>query len=166
MDFPNFNSSVRYFEAIDQNSTVPIKATKGSAGYDLYVEKEVVNIPPHIQLINGNLHYNKPVLISTGVRAIFPSDEALLIFPRSSLFKRYGLMLTNSVGVVDSDYNQEIFISVINMSSETVIIPKGERIAQGVFIKYQEISYLLGNISSDMFNVRTGGFGSTGYLNA
>ncbi len=89
-------------------------------------------------------------------------DEVLLVFPRSSLGKKKGLILTNSVAVIDADYysnpnnDGHIMINLFNFSNTDQTIEKGERFAQGIFIKY------LTTDDDQTTKTREGGFGSTG----
>lgn len=89
-------------------------------------------------------------------------DEVLNIYPRSSLFKKKSLILTNSVGIIDADYYDNhdneghILISLYNVGEESVSIQKGERIAQAIFGKY-----LLADEDDFISGSRLGGFGST-----
>ena len=88
----------------------------------------------------------------------------LTIHIRSSLAVKRGLVLMNSVGIVDADYynNEEneghIYIALWNRGQEAVVIERGERIAQGIFQKYLTVTEDAAGLGS----VRTGGFGSTG----
>ena len=105
-------------------------------------------------------HY-KPVLVKTGIKAKFPSNEALFLFNRSSNPKR-GLYLATGVSIVDSDYyNNEdneghIFIPFINLSQDDYMIEPGDRVAQGAFMNFN----LVDDDTAD--GERSGGFGSTG----
>ena len=125
----------------ERDVTLPERKTKYSAGYDFYLS-ETVEIPPRtIRLGKSN----------TAVK--MEQNDVLLIFARSSLCKK-GLMLMNGVGVVDADYDGEIMFTLYNADATTVVLPKGERVAQGVFINY--------NTCGDVVTtVRNGGFGST-----
>lgn len=131
---------------------IPKRATKQSAGYDLSSIEDVTIEPKQIKLVK------------TGLKAIMPSYEALFIFPRSSLAIKKGLMMSNSVGVVDADYygNPDndglIMVPLMNILDENVMIKKGDRIAQGIFMKYE--------VTTDdepMDAKRKGGFGSSGH---
>lgn len=129
---------------------LPQKATAGSIGYDLCAAEDTTVLPMQSTRIN------------TGLVIKTPEGYGAFIFPRSSLFNKKGLILSNSVGVIDHDYcgeNDEIKISVINLKSEPVTVLKGEKIAQLVFLKTG---------SPDIVEVDTpprgnsrGGFGST-----
>lgn len=129
--------------------TLPQRATSRSAGYDLRA-LEGASIAP------GETH-----LFKTGLKAAMEEDEVLLIFPRSSLAVKKGLRLSNSVAVIDADYygnpdnDGHIMISLFNFSQETQVIEAGDRIAQGVFVKYEVTD------DDHVNGSRQGGFGST-----
>lgn len=131
---------------------LPQRKTKLSAGYDIAVVEKTVIEPKEIKLVH------------TGIKVQMNEDEVFLIFPRSSLAKKKGLTLANNVGVIDSDYFEneendgEIGLLLQNFSEEVVEIKKGERVAQGIFVKYLK--------TEDVFieEKRTGGYGSTGSL--
>ena len=101
-------------------------------------------------------------MIPTGIKAEFPDDEVLLIFNRSSNPKKKGLIIPNGVGVIDADYYNnpdnegEIAFLFYNMLEEDVVIKAGEKLGQGIFMKFAKVE----NDNAD--NTRQGGFGSTG----
>lgn len=123
------------------DTQLPERKTAKSAGYDFYLSEDL-EIPPM------SLGFGKS---NTSVK--MQDNDVLLLFARSSLCKR-GLILMNGVGVVDADYKGEIMFPLMNMSKETVLLSKGERVSQGVFVNYTTC----GDIVS---TARTGGFGST-----
>lgn len=131
---------------------LPKRATKGAAGYDFECAVDTV-CPAH-----------KITLIPTGIKAQIDNGYYLQIAVRSSTPKKKGLMLANSVGIIDEDYYNNpdneghIMFQVYNYTNNDVTIPTGERIGQGVFIKYA----LTDDDVAD--KVRTGGFGSTDNL--
>lgn len=145
---------IRGFEVVSafegQGINLPKRKTSESAGYDIECAEPVVVGP------------KQTVLIPTGLKAFMHYDEYLAIHVRSSIAIRRGLMLTNSTGIIDSDYyNNEdneghIMIALYNTTDTPVSLEKGERVAQGIFSKY-----LLTN-DDDACGVRTGGIGSTG----
>lgn len=100
-------------------------------------------------------------LIKTGVKAYFEKDEKLNLYARSSIFNKFGLILANGVGVVESDYadnignDGNIMFNYINFGVKPIIIKKGEKIGQGVFSKF------LITDDDEAEGVRIGGFGST-----
>lgn len=134
---------MRKFYKFDEKRdvTLPERKTKYSAGYDFHLSEELV-IPSQSMRMG---------MSNTAVK--MEQDDVLLIFARSSLCKK-GLMLMNSVGVVDADYDGEIMFPLYNVSDETVVLSKGERVAQGMFTNYSTC----GDVVS---TVRNGGFGST-----
>ena len=139
------------FETISTypNINLPKRATKGAAGYDF--ECAVDTICPAHQI----------TLIPTGIKAQIDNGYYLQLAVRSSTPKKKGLILANSIGIIDEDYYNNpdneghIMFQVYNYTNNDVTISAGERIGQGVFIKY-------GLTDDDIVNnVRTGGFGST-----
>lgn len=127
---------------------IPTRATMLSAGYDLKSVREIV-VPPH-----------SSVKVPTGLRAYMLDDEVLLVHIRSSLGFKYNIRLSNATGVIDSDYyfadnEGHIWLGVFNDGNEDFVIKRGDRIAQGIFMKY----LTAGDVVSE---VRTGGLGSTG----
>lgn len=165
---------VRGFEVVstykDKGINVPKRATKGSAGYDLEAAEDIV-IPSiwkamkitEEQLKEGEGEYLKSTLVPTGIKAYMPEDEYLLLANRSSNPMKRQLALPNGIGVIDSDYYNnegnegEIFVQLINYSFDDVTVKKGERIAQGIFQKYEVIDEEV-----DEHQTRIGGFGSSG----
>lgn len=134
----------------------PTKATDGSAGFDLRAKKETL------------LSTGERVLVGTGVRATIPEDHVGLLFPRSSLSK-FGVQMTNSVGVIDSDYRGEIMASLMYNGTtgwNGYTIPKYERIVQLVIVPVPQFEVSVDKYSTEeQWNntIRgTGGFGSTG----
>ena len=127
---------------------LPRRATAGSAGYD-FVSPLEVTVPP-----------GGTALIPTGIRAEMEPGWVLLLFPRSSLGFRHALRLSNTVGVIDSDYafaknEGHIMVKLRNPLSEPVAVGRGERFCQGVFLPYGTAE------EEDVLTQRTGGIGST-----
>ena len=128
---------------------LPRRATAGSAGYDFVAPVETV-VPP-----NGS------ALIPTGIRAEMEPGWVLVLFPRSSLGFKTGIRLSNTAGIIDSDYafaknEGHIMVKLRNPLDEPVTIGRGERFCQGVFLPYGTAE------EEDDFVEREGGFGSTG----
>lgn len=119
----------------------PERKTKHSAGYDFYLSEDITLMPRGLVFGKSN----------TAVS--MDEDDVLLLFARSSLCKS-GVILANGVGVVDADYKGEIMFPLINMSDNVVSFKKGERLAQGVFLKYNTCGEVVSKL-------RDGGFGST-----
>lgn len=130
-------------------------ATDGSAGLDLRA------------MLKGSCYQLAPgevKLIDTGIFLNIADDNlAAVILPRSGLGHKEGIILGNSVGLIDSDYQGEIKVSLWNRSKKTFEIKKFDRIAQMVFIPVVKPIF---NIV-DEFSIKTqrgsGGFGSTGH---
>ncbi len=128
----------------------PLRATRGSAGYDFFA-------PYDIELKPG-----EALKVPTGWRCRMRRDFVLMIFPRSGLGFKYRLQLNNSVGIIDSDYygapnEGHIMIKIFNDGREgkTVTLPRGTAFAQGIFLPF-------GITTDDCVRTeRTGGLGST-----
>ena len=139
------------FEKKDIN--LPVRKTKFSAGYDVECAEDTV-IPSFKKGM-------KPVLVKTGIKAYMQDDEFILLANRSSNPGKKGLILANSIGVIDKDYysnpdnDGHIMFAFINIKDEDIIIKKGEAVGQAIFQKY----YTVDNDSSN--GTRIGGFGST-----
>ena len=129
---------------------LPTRSTKNSAGYDFFNPKNII------------CKSHKITMIPTGIKAQFPEDEMLLLFNRSSNPKKKGLIILNGVGVVDSDYYNntdnegEMAFVFYNMLEEDVTLLAGEKLGQGIFVKYAKTDYDMAE------GERIGGFGSTG----
>jgi dUTP pyrophosphatase len=129
---------------------LPERSTANSAGYDFYNPERVV------------LEAGKIAYVKTGVKAYMESGEMLMLCNRSSNPKKKGLVLVNGVGIVDADYADneenegEIAFAFMNITDKEVIIEAGEKLGQGIFVKYA--------VTDDdaASGERTGGFGSTG----
>jgi dUTP pyrophosphatase len=101
-------------------------------------------------------------LIPTGI-AIHIADPgyAALILPRSGLGHRHGIVLGNLVGLIDSDYQGQVFVSCWNRGSEPFVIEPGERIAQLVVVPVAQVDFEVVE-SFDVSARGAGGFGSSG----
>ena len=134
---------------------IPVRKTRHSAGYDFFCAKEVT-----IQPFKAG---DKPVRVNTGIKAKMLDDEVLLLFNRSSNPGKKYLVLANGVGVVDSDYFEnidndgEIQFAFYNMGTEPITIHVGDTLGQGMFTKFLATDE--GGITLD--EERVGGFSST-----
>ncbi len=129
---------------------LPVPATGGAAGFDLAAAADV-DIPPH-----------SIRLVGTGLVIGVPDGHFLGIFARSSTPLKKGLMVANGVGVVDSDYcgpEDEIRIQVLNITDATVLVKRGDRLAQGIVLPTPRIHW---DVVDEMETPTRGGFGSTG----
>jgi dUTP pyrophosphatase len=131
---------------------VPDYATPGAAGMDLRAcLDQVVKLEP-----------GETTLVPTGI-AIHMQDPNLasVILPRSGLGHKHGIVLGNLVGLIDSDYQGQLFVSVWNRGKETFAIEPGERIAQLVFVPVIQAAFeVVEEFSASERGA--GGFGSTG----
>lgn len=120
---------------------LPERKTELSAGYDFEVARDTVIKPHTVEWAH------------TGIGVTMYSSDVLFIAPRSSLCKM-GLMLANNIAVIDADYKGEIWLPLFNFSDKEVVVTKGTRVAQGIFLEYNT----LGDIVTQQ---RIGGIGST-----
>ena len=137
----------------DLGINLPVRKTKYSAGYDVEAAEDVI-IPSFKKGM-------KPVLVKTGLKAYMEDDEMLLLYNRSSNPGKKGLILANSVGVVDKDYygnpdnDGHIMFAFYNIKEEDMEVKKGDVIGQAIFQKYLVTD---DDVAS---GERVGGFGST-----
>jgi dUTP pyrophosphatase len=134
------------------NHPLPQYETSGSAGMDL---RAWMDAP--IEL--GPL---ERALVPTGLHIELPQGYEAQIRPRSGLAAKRGLSLLNTPGTIDSDYRGEIKCILVNLSNESQTIEPGERIAQMVIAKYEQIEWELAETLTDTER-GAGGFGSTGH---
>lgn len=131
---------------------LPSYATSGSAGIDLRacLDTAVVVEP------------NQTILVKTGM-AVYIADAryAGLILPRSGLGHKHGIVLGNLVGLIDSDYQGELMVSVWNRSQQPFTLEPGERMAQYVLVPVLHAEFELVS-DFDQSARGTGGFGHTG----
>lgn len=137
----------------NKSINLPKRSTKNSAGYDIEAAEDCTI--PSFKL------GQKPTLVKTGIKAYMESDEVLILANRSSNPGKKGLILANSIGVIDSDYygnpdnDGHIMFAFYNIKEEDIEIKKGERIGQGIFQKYLTVD------NDNAEGERAGGFGST-----
>lgn len=139
------------FENMDIH--LPVRKTRCSAGYDIEAAEDTI-----IPAFKPGM---KPTLVKTGLKAYMMEDEMLCLYNRSSNPGKKGLILANSVGIVDSDYYENsdndghIMFAFINVKGEDVEIKKGDAIGQAIFEKF-----LMAD-DDKAEGQRMGGFGST-----
>lgn len=146
---------------------LPTRATKKAAGYDFEASEEVV-IPSIIKNflsqkgVPKELKGIKPTLVPTGVKAYMGADEYLQLANRSSNPLKRFLLLGNGIGVIDADYYNNaaneghIMFQFLNIGLSDVVIKKGERIGQGIFLPFLKAD------DDHAYEERKGGFGSSG----
>lgn len=137
----------------NKNINIPVRKTSLSAGYDIESAEDIV--------IPSFKVGTKPTLIKTGLKCYMENDEYLMLVNRSSNPIKRGLVLSNSLGIINADYynnpdnDGHLMYAFYNYSKEDITIKKGETIGQAIFMKY----LLVDNDSSN--GKRKGGFGST-----
>lgn len=146
----DLDGNIVFFKQIDKSLPVPEYKTDGSVGLDLYAREGVTFAPRSFGLVPCN------VVVKT------PKGFMLGLFSRSSTAFKKGLIPANGVGVIDQDYcgeEDEIKAPFFNSSDVSVIVDKGERVSQLIFIRIDKVSLKqVDNIGSSS----RGGFGSTG----
>ncbi len=137
----------------NSNINMPVRKTKLSAGYDIEAAEDCT-IPAYVA-------GQKPTLVKTGLKAYMENDEYLMLCNRSSNPFKKGLVMANSIGIIDADYygnpdNDGAFMfAFYNFFDHDVEIKKGDVIGQAIFQKY-------GVVDNDVAEgMRIGGFGST-----
>ena len=146
--FSDDTNKLLNYEVNLDDVVIPVRATKGSAGYDFYSPIEV------------NLKPGETFKIPTGIRCQIDDGYVLKIYPRSSLGFKYQMALLNTVGIIDADYYNadnegHIIVGIVNRGDKDLLIKKGDRFVQGIFEKY----FLAQEEENN--NERHGGFGST-----
>ena len=137
---------------LDPRAVIPSRATPGSAGMDLHalLDRPLTVLP------------GERVGVPTGIAIGLPSPETVgLVYARSGLATKFGLTLSNCVGVIDSDYRGELRVGMINLSDKPYTIEPGERIAQLV-IAPALLPVVEETDALDQTQRGEGGFGSTG----
>lgn len=134
---------------IKEDIKLPERSTLNSAGYDFFALEDIIFNPQTI------------TRVFTGVKCELMPNQVLIIANRSSNPTNKGLILTSGIGVVDADYygnpdnDGEIAFEFYNMLNEDVVIKKGEKLGQGIILKFDktEDDYI-----SNPYKTRTGGF--------
>ncbi len=137
-------------QRIDTSLPLPRYESAGAVGFDLITRQTTVVEPGKIALVPGN------VIVKV------PEGYALIVLPRSSLPRKKALVCPHSIGVIDQDYHgekDEILVQVQNISDQPVTVERGERIAQGIFVKVETAQWQ--EVETHGKETR-GGFGSTG----
>lgn len=137
----------------DAGINLPVRKTKHSAGYDVEAAEDTV--------VPAFKPGQKPTLIKTGLKAYCQDDEFYMLCNRSSNPGKKGLVMANSVGIIDSDYygNEDndghFMYAYYNFFDHDVEIKKGDVIGQVIFMKYLTVD------DDHAEGIRKGGFGST-----
>lgn len=149
ISYKQFSKDISDNKDLYESYEKPSRSTKTSAGYDFFAYQQIIIKP------------NEIVKIPTGIKAKFNEDEVLYIVVRSSMGFKYNIRLCNQVGVIDSDYYNNIdneghiYIALQNEGEKDFIVEKNSAFAQGIFSKF------LITTDDEAHNKRTGGIGST-----
>lgn len=165
---------IRGFEVCSQylnnDINLPIRKTKTSVGYDIEAACDTTipsiwkTIFNNIKIfISGKKEFEdfKPTLVTTGLKSYFGDDEVLILANKSSFPLKKGLILANSIGIIESDYYNNdsneghLMFMYYNIGFKDVTIKKGESAGQAYFQKF----LIADNDKAE--GIRTGGFGST-----
>ena len=150
ISFEQFKKDIKDDLDLYNSIEIPKRSTMKSAGYDIK------------SMESGIIKPGCAMTFKTGIKVCMNDDEVLYIYSRSSQGYKYNVCLANSVGVIDSDFynnksNEGHFqVRLINFGNEDFKVNIGDRIAQGVFMKYLTV-----DDEEEIKNVRDGGIGST-----
>lgn len=131
---------------------LPKRATKYSAGYDIYSVRDFT------------LNPGESIKIPTGIKVKLDPDKFLMVVPRSGLGFKYGVRLANTVGIIDADYSSsdneghmwiKIDYPILDDNKKPMVIKQGDAICQGIILQYFKVD------DDESDGVRNGGFGST-----
>lgn len=135
---------------IEEEIKLPERSTLNSAGYDFFAIEDIIFNPETI------------TRVFTGIKCELMPNQVLILANRSSNPSKKGLILLNGIGVIDADYygnpdnDGEIAFEFYNMLDEIVEIKKGEKLGQGLILKFDKVE------DDFVTNVRKSGWGSTG----
>ena len=138
---------------MEEDIQLPERSTLNSAGYDFFAIEDIIFNPKTI------------TRVFTGVKCELMPNQVLILANRSSNPSKKGLVLLNGIGVIDADYygnpdnDGEIAFEFYNMLDKVVEIKKGEKLGQGLILKFDKVE---DDYISDPHKTRSGGFGSTG----
>ena len=130
---------------------LPTYATKAAAGSDL---KAAIQTALTLQPLERKI-------VPTGLKIALPEGYEAQVRPRSGLAAKHGITVLNTPGTIDADYRGEIGVILVNLSNSAFTIEPGERIAQLVVAKFEQIDWKLTQELTETARGE-GGFGSTG----
>lgn len=150
ISFEQFKKDICDDKKLYEEYNVPKRQTKYSAGYDFE------------SLFDFTLKPGETKKLATGIKVNMNSDEMLMIVIRSSLGFKYNTRMCNQIGIIESDYYNNsdneghMFVKIQNEGNDNLIIKKGERLCQGIFVKFLTVDN-----EEEINNKRTSGIGST-----
>ena len=151
----------------EENGKIPVRATRGSAGYDIVMPYDITFCPGEYTTLDTGLSFDDEDSVTLlteyytigskdiNKMAILPRHWVALILPRSSLGFEYGFRFSNTICVIDMDYRDNIKLKIT--VDKELILHKGERIAQMIVIPFAIFVHEDTPIAK-----RSGGIGSTG----
>lgn len=149
ISFNQFKKDIEDDNNLYDSYCLPKRSTKKSAGYDFFAIKDFVIKPGEI------------VKIPTGLKAIWPDDEFLMLVVRGSMGFKWNVRMCNQVGIIDADYYNNhsneghMWVALQNHGDKEYVVKAGEAYVQGIFVKYFITD------DDNVENERKGGFGST-----
>ena len=150
ISYEQFSSDIGNNQEMYNNIKLPKRATRYSAGYDIYSLEDMTIKPNEIRKI------------PTGLKVRMNENDVLMIFVRSSMGFKYNVRLCNQVGIIESDYYNNssneghIWIKLQNEGDKDFVVKAGDAIAQGVFTTFNTVDN-----EEEIINERIGGIGST-----
>lgn len=135
---------------VDSTLPLPVYETDGAVGFDLIAREDI------------RVHSGAIELVPANVIVEVPKGYMLVVASRSSTPRKKGVMQPHGIGIIDHDYcgpEDEIKVQVYNFKEEHVDIQRGDRLAQGVFVRVDKVEW---EEVEEMSNETRGGFGSTG----
>lgn len=150
ISFEQFKKDISNDKKLYDEYNLPKRQTKYSAGYDFE------------SLFDFTLKPGETKKIATGIKVNMNIDEMLMIVIRSSLGFKYNTRMCNQIGIVESDYynnpdnDGHLFIKIQNEGTADLVIKKGDRICQGIFVKFLTVDN-----EEEIKKERTSGIGST-----
>lgn len=150
ISFEQFAKDVKDDRMLYDEYKLPVRKTKYSAGYDFLAIEDFSIKPGEIKKI------------PTGIKALYPTDETLMLFVRSSMGFKWNVRMCNQVGIIDSDfYNNSdneghMWFALQNQGDKVFKVKKGESFGQGLFMKYLTV-----DDEEEIKGNRNGGLGST-----
>lgn len=150
ISFEQFKKDISDDIDLYNSFSIPKRGTKNSAGYDFCALNNYIIKP------------RETMILPMGIKASMNTDEVLYLLVRSSMGFKYNVRLCNQVGVIDSDYYNNdkneghIWIKLENHGNKDFIIDSGDKICQGIFMKYLTV-----DDEDEVMTIREGGIGST-----
>ena len=133
ISFEQFKKDIKDDKKLYEEYKVPSRKTKYSAGYDFFAIEDFSIKPGEIKKV------------PTGIKAIYPKDETFMLFVRSSMGFKWNVRLCNQVGIIDSDFQNNVdneghmWFALQNEGYKEFKVKKGEAFGQGVFLRYYTV---------------------------